>query len=188
VDTSFAQVGILKNPLKNSSSDLHTANEFSSLDSFKISEELDVNKVHVGVKITQGSDSNIARGYVASYDEDTKIVKYFQDRSLFYANGQDQSDNTEVSSLSKVLKISSSGGNITFKYPSGDQVKALDTTLSGITTTSNNKIVNLGVSYTNGIAEPEINKKTGEIIYISNRTTVKRDLRQKEDVKIVLEF
>tara|TARA_E500000318_G_C3568602_1_gene216823 strand:- start:1702 stop:3258 length:1557 start_codon:yes stop_codon:yes gene_type:complete len=188
VDTSFAQVGILKNPLKNSSSDLHTANEFSSLDSFKISEELDVNKVHVGVKITQGSDSNIARGYVASYDEDTKIVKYFKDRSLFYANGQDQSDNIEVSSLSKVLKISSSGGNITFKYPSGDQVKALDTTLSGITTTSNNKIVNLGVSYTNGVAEPEINKKTGEIIYISNRTTVKRDLRQKEDVKIVLEF
>ena len=186
IDTSFAQVGILKNPLKNSSSDLYTANEFSSLDSFKISDELESSPV--GVKITQTVGDNTARGYVASYDDDTKIVKYFQDRSLFYVNGQDQSDNTEVSSLSKVLKISSSGGSITFAYPSGNVPKSLDTGLSGITTSSNNKIVNLGVSYTNGVAEPEINKKTGEIIYISNRTAVKRDLRQKEDVKIVLEF
>jgi len=60
--------------------------------------------------------------------------------------------------------------------------------LNGITTTVNNKIINLGVEYTNGVSVPEINKKTGDIIYITNRSTVQRDLRQKEDIKIILEF
>ena len=44
------------------------------------------------------------------------------------------------------------------------------------------------MEYTNGVAGPEINKKTGDIIYITNRSAVQRDLRQKEDIKIVLEF
>jgi len=32
----------------------------------------------------------------------------------------------------------------------------------------------------------EINKKTGDIIYIDNRPVVQRDSRQKEDIKIIL--
>jgi len=46
----------------------------------------------------------------------------------------------------------------------------------------------LGVTFTSGLANPEINKSTGDIIYIDNRSLVSRDSRQKEDIKIILEF
>jgi hypothetical protein len=33
-------------------------------------------------------DGKIARGYVASYDSETKVLKYFRDRSLYFGNNQ----------------------------------------------------------------------------------------------------
>jgi hypothetical protein len=60
--------------------------------------------------------------------------------------------------------------------------------IKGSVMTLNSKQINLGVTFTNGLANPEINKKTGDIIYIDNRPIVQRDSRQKEDVKIILEF
>jgi hypothetical protein len=59
---------------------------------------------------------------------------------------------------------------------------------TGITTTIGNKIVNLGVEFTSGLSKPEINNTSGDIIYIDNRPTVTRSSRQKEDIKIILEF
>ena len=76
--------------------------------------------------------------------------------------------------------INSTGGTINSKKP--------NSTFSGITTTINNKQINLGVNFTNGLADSEINKKSGEVIYIDNRKEVTRNIRQKEDVKIILEF
>ena len=64
----------------------------------------------------------------------------------------------------------------------------VDTSLSGSVITINAKQINLGVNFENGLADPEINKKTGDVIYIDNRPEVQRDSRQKEDVKIILEF
>ena len=65
---------------------------------------------------------------------------------------------------------------------------SIDKSFSGITTTIGNKQINLGVEFTGGLANPEINKKTGDVIYIDNREEVERNSRQKEDVKIILEF
>ena len=59
---------------------------------------------------------------------------------------------------------------------------------SGITTIIGSKQVSLGVTFSQGLANPEINKNTGDIIYIDNRSLISRDSRQKEDVKIILEF
>ena len=53
---------------------------------------------------------------------------------------------------------------------------------------SGNKNINLGVQFTRGLAEPEINKTSGDVIYLDNRPLVTRDARQKEDIKIILEF
>ena len=65
---------------------------------------------------------------------------------------------------------------------------SIETTFSlGITTVSS-KNVGLGVTFTNGLATPEINKGSGDVIYIDNRATITRNSRQKEDVKIILEF
>jgi hypothetical protein len=195
IDSSFAQVGIIKNPEKSTSTDIYKANEFSSLESFKVSSSLsETTKNYAGVKITQTVTDGTARGYIASYDTDTKIVKYFQDRSLFFASptggsggGSSHIDTIDVSSRSKVLKFGGTG-DITVSATGDIHTRNIDTSLTGVTTSVNNKIINLGVEYSSGVAGPEINKKTGDIIYITNRSTVQRDLRQKEDIKIVLEF
>ena len=61
--------------------------------------------------------------------------------------------------------------------------------IDGITTNpTGNKLISLGMEFTNGLANSEINKGSGEIIYIDNRSLISRNERQKEDVKIILEF
>ena len=54
--------------------------------------------------------------------------------------------------------------------------------------TVGNKVIDLGATFTKGLANPEINKASGDVIYIDNRSLVSRSSRQKEDIKIILEF
>ena len=58
----------------------------------------------------------------------------------------------------------------------------------GVTTQINNKTYNLGMNFVKGVANPEVEKYSGDIIYVDNRAAVTRSSQQKEDVKIVLEF
>ena len=136
----------------------------------------------MGAGISQSVSGGAAKGYVASYDSETKVLKYFQDRSLYFGNEKDHTDVDNVSSGSKVLSFESSANTIS------PFTGSIDTGFSGIKTTTNSKEIDLGVTFTDGLADPEINKKTGEIIYIDNRPLIQRDSRQKEDVKIILEF
>ena len=60
---------------------------------------------------------------------------------------------------------------------------------SGITTNpTGTKLINLDVNFTSGLSDSEINKGSGEIIYLDNRPQIVRNSRQKEDIKIILEF
>ena len=77
------------------------------------------------------------------------------------------------------------GGTIT----SGTFSGTIDAGFTGITTSiTNTKRINLNTQFINGIANPEINKGSGDVIYIDNRPRVSRNPRQKEDIKIILEF
>jgi len=190
-DTKFSQIGIIKNPTQVSSAATFTLNQFSSVSSLKLESDIGISKSLVGLGITQVTSSgDIARGYISSYDKDTQVLKFYQDRSLYFVNGNDQTDNPNISNQSKVVQFDSGGGAIISDKtdPDLEFSKSIDNNFSGITTTINNKIINLGVNFTNGVAQEEINKKTGDIIYIDNRELVERNSRQKEDVKIVLEF
>ena len=123
---------------------------------------------------------------MASYDKETKVLKYFRDRSLYFGNNSDQTDYNKVSSESKVYAFESSGGSIV-----GQQVNtSIDTSFANNSNkvTINSKVIDLGATFTEGLSNPEINIKSGEIIYIDNRPLVTRDIRQKEDIKIILEF
>jgi hypothetical protein len=46
----------------------------------------------------------------------------------------------------------------------------------------------LGQTFTGGLANPDINTKSGDIIYVDNRVSVARSSQQREDIKIILEF
>jgi hypothetical protein len=144
-----------------------------------------------GERITQTlTNGEKAYGYVASYDSTTKVLKYFRDRSLYYnqSSPYDQTDYIGISTRADAKNniFSTTGGAIsgTTSGFSG----SIDTGFSGITTVVGSSIINLGSQFINGLANPEINKTSGDIIYIDNRPLVSRNIRQKEDVKIILEF
>ena len=182
-DTKFAQVGIIKNPTTFSSDTVvFTENQYSSLGAIKLTSEFTGTPI-IGNEITQPVTNGTARGYVASYDSETKVLKYFQDRSLYFGNSLDQTDRNDHS---KVYNFESNGGSISPYSGSVDTTFGSPTPTNKVTVGS--KVIDLGVTFANGLANPEINKKTGDIIYIDNRPLVTRDIRQKEDIKIILEF
>jgi hypothetical protein len=188
IDSKFAQVGIIKNPTIYDSTGISTTvysqNQFSGTYAMKLS-GTPSGTISVGDKIQQSVDGGTALGYVSSYDSETKVLKYYQDRSLYFnPTSYGNIDYIGISTVGKVLQFNSS--NQISKVNGGFSANVENFT--GITTTISNKIINLGVQFTNGLSNPEINKKSGEIIYIDNRPTVTRNSRQKEDVKIILEF
>jgi len=65
---------------------------------------------------------------------------------------------------------------------------SIDSTFNGVSIVENNRTYQLGITFNSGIATAEYNKRSGEIIYIDNRSAIPRSSSQKEDVKIVLEF
>ena len=180
-NTKFAQVGIIKNPESFGSTSIFTDNQYSSLSAMKVTTTSD-DGPDIGATISQTlTGGTTAKGYVASYDKDTKVLKYYTDRTLCFQNNVDSTDNV---ANSEVLKFSSDGEPVT----TGDFTGSIDSSFGDGTPTNVFDGINLGVTFTNGLADPEINRKTGDIIYIDNRTLVTRDSRQKEDVKIILEF
>jgi hypothetical protein len=184
-DTKFSQIGIIKNPTYVSSSTTFDENSFSGLYSVKLTSI--PQKPIIGEEIYQTrSDGNIARGYVASFDSDTLVLKYFRDRSLYYPNTSDETDSSTISTRSKIYEFESSANNIYF-IDSGFNAP-INTTFSDNKVTIGTKVIDLGVIFNSGLANPEINKKSGDVIYIDNRPLVARNLRQKEDFKIILEF
>lgn len=188
IDSKFAQVGIIKNPTIYDSAGISTTiysqGEFSGVYAMKLN-GTPTGSISVGDKIQQSVTGGIALGYVASYDSETKVLKYYQDRSLYFnPTTYGNIDYVGISTIGKVLPFNSI--NPVTKVNGGFTASIQNFT--GITTIVSNKIINLGVQFTNGLSNPEINKKSGEIIYIDNRPTVTRNSRQKEDVKIILEF
>ncbi len=192
VDTKFSQVGIIKNPFVFDSTGINTSiysqNEFSAVYAMKLIGASISGTPTVGAKIVKNTIlGKKPVGYVASYDSETNVLKYYRDRSLFFGNG---TGSTHVD-FSGITTYFSSSGPVEFQ--NGDEItdgsfSATISSFTGITTAVGNKVVNLGVYFTNGIATPEINNKSGEIVYLDNRATVTRNSRQKEDVKIILEF
>lgn len=192
-DSKFAQVGILKNPTVYDSTGINTSiyteNQFSAVYAMRFDGTVSGTPT-IGDKIRQSVTGGTAYGHVVSYDSETKVLKYSQDRSLYYGGGG-YSTHQDFVGMSSFFSVN----NTNLAFESGKQVinqsgtfSATVGSFSGITTTISNKIINLGVQFTNGLATPEINNKSGDIIYIDNRPLVTRNSRQKEDIKIILEF
>ena len=184
-DSKFAQVGIIKNPKKYTDTgvgDTFTDSTFSSLFSIKMNADKSSVAV-IGGEITQSNAAGTAKGYIASYDKETDVLKYYQDRSLYFGNNFDQTDNPNKSDVVKFL----GNENNQIVFPNGD-TGVVDITLNDSFIISGDKRIVLGSSFKDGLSNPDINRNTGTIIYIDNRALVTRDLRQKEDVKIILEF
>jgi hypothetical protein len=184
IDTQFAQIGLIRNPTISGSDTVFTENTFTSANSIKILSNS--GGVEIGEVIVQSTVEGQAKGYVVSYDEETQVLKYIQDRSLYFNPvTDDNQDYAGISTSGQKIQFESSGSPIT---STSGFLGSIDTTFNGSTITIANKAVELGVEFTNGLADSEINKQSGEILYLDNRPLVPRNPRQKEDVKIILEF
>lgn len=191
LDAQFAQIGIIKNPtIVGSSSSIFTDDKFSNLYALKLSSSsvtAPEDAIPGNVIYQSISGVGTAVGYIASFDKETNVLKYFADRSLFYnETSYDQKDDKNVSFRAKQVGFSTLGGTITSTNAFSG---AIDVNYSGITTNiTPTKLVNLATTFINGISSPQINKRSGDVIYIDNRPLVNRNPRQKEDIKIILEF
>ena len=196
-DTKFAQVGIVKNPSTYTSENtIFTGSQYSSLGAIKILDysSWDSTNLSIGSTITQVLPDNAgtAKGYIASYDKQSGVLKYYQDRSLYYEQTNNRNNQTDYIGVgsdanSKQLAFGTSG-SIKFLSTPKPSDASVSVAFTGSTMVDGTREVDLGVYFTSGLANPEINKTTGDVIYIDNRKEVTRDSRQKEDIKIVLEF
>ena len=196
---SFARLGILKNPLKFDGSSQFDDSTASGLYAVKLTgvgsstltftdDERIIQTIGIG---------STAVGRVASYDKSTQVLKFWQDRSLVLTQpkgGPSAPVYGEQPQYGfKLFRFTGSvgtDGNLVIGQPDNSSPNGLeiDSSFNGSTTTINNRTYNLGQEFVNGVANPEIKPRSGDIIYIDNREPIPRSRNQKEDIKIIIEF
>ena len=184
VNTSFSQIGILKNPTSIGSTSTFTDPTFSSVGALKFTTT--TGTPTIGNSVTQVVTGGTAKGFVAAYDVDTKVLKFVQDRSnVLNQTSFDTTDYVGVSTFAKVHAFASNTNQVNSSGFTG----SIDTGFTGVSTNpTGTKLISLDTQFTQGVSNPEINKKSGDIVYLDNRPLITRNARQKEDVKIILEF
>jgi len=129
-----------------------------------------------------------AAGKVISYDQTTGVLKYWQDRTIagFNTVGAAITNPTFGFNLNEFTSSPSSGGNV--NIVGGSILLSISTSFSGVSTVINSRTYYLGQSFVNGLANPEVQKYTGNIVYVDNRPSITRSSNQKEDIKVILQF
>ena len=187
----FARIGILKNPNINGTTNLLTASSASGVYGLRLAGAASSTmSVSVDGQITQTIGiGSTAVGKIISYDPVTKFLRYWQDRSLA-TNTSAGANPTFGYRLNRFTSTPSTGGstNVVVTTTTGTETVGIETTFTGVSTSVNSKTYYFGQSISSGIASPEIEKYSGDIIYIDNRPEVTRAANQREDIKIVLEF
>jgi hypothetical protein len=133
---------------------------------------------------------NTAVGRVVSYDQNTGILKYWQDRTLvgFNTNGTADTSPQYGYSLVGFSSVAASGGNTRIYQEDGITYFDIDTSFSGSSSVINNKTYYLGQTFVSGLSNPEVKPHSGNIVYVDNRPSITRSSNQKEDIKVILQF
>ena len=187
----FAQVGIVKNP-KNFNSTINlTTDKASAVYALKLvgtgfSEAVFTADTSFTQTVGLGST---AIGKVVSYDQQTGVLKYWQDRRTagFNTDGTQNPNPDFGFEQIRFTALPSSGGSLQINPTSGNTL-LIDESFSGVSTTINSRTYFLGQEFTKGVSNPESQKYSGDIIYVDNRPSVTRSSSQKEDVKVILQF
>ena len=188
----IARVGVVENPRVTANS-LLTADKASAVPALRLTGVGYSSATFTAdtlIKQTIGTGQT-AVGRVISYDSNTGVLKYWQDKSLagFTTVGAAITNPTYGYELLQFTSTPSGTGNLTIVPDSGTNSNlGIDTVFSGISTVINNRTYNLGQSFVSGIAAPEAKKYSGNIIYVDNRPSITRSVNQKEDIKIILQF
>jgi hypothetical protein len=186
----FARVGMIENPTSYNSSSILTLDKASALYAVRltgIGYSSAVFTADSTITQTVGLGST-AVGRVVSYDQVTGVLKYWQDRtnSGFSSDGTLDASPVYGFRSNKFTSNITGGGSVTIN--GGSVSLGINTAFQGVSTVLNSRTYYLGQNFVNGLANPESQKFSGDIIYVDNRPSVTRSSSQKEDVKIILQF
>ena len=178
VDNDFRRIGIIKDPYNYGTSQFATADTLSGLKAIKITGA--TADYIPDETITQTVTGGTAYGTVVSWTLDSGsttngVLKYIQtvdahtDQGVvreFQANGSNAISGG----------LSAAAGNVDVSYTG---------TLLGSTFATGYDPNNPGAG---GLAKPEIENNSGDVIYLENRRLITRAPDQIEDIKLVIEF
>jgi hypothetical protein len=201
IGNKISRVGLIENPKRFQTEEtlnLDTASSVFALKLKGISPNDDEFKTTIftpNSTISQNIGSGVtAIGRVISYDSETGVLKYWQDRSNVGFN-YDGTENKNPEYGLNLHRFSASDSVIDPELPGDIKIqggtKGLEIDISFGTEqlpSSSINNINLGQSFIKGISNPEVQKYTGNIVYVDNRPSILRNINQKEDVKIVLQF
>ena len=186
----FARVGMIENPTSYNSSSILTLDKASAVYAVRltgIGYSSAVFTADSTITQTVGLGST-AVGRVVSYDQVTGVLKYWQDRTNSGFNSDGTLDSSPVYGFRSNKFTSSITGGGSLAITGGSVSLGINTAFQGVSTVLNSRTYYLGQNFVNGLANPESQKFSGDIIYVDNRPSVTRSSSQKEDVKIILQF
>ena len=185
VGNDFSRVGLIKNPLEKNGSTLLNSTTATSLGALALTSN-GAAGVSTTSAVTYSANAlitqNIGIGstavaYVASWNPDTGILKYYQPVgfSTLAAYSYKQLDFVGTSTAPIT---GGTGGNLVINSSFNDDSISI----------ASGKNIALSQTFVSGKADPDIKKYSGDIIYVDNRAPISRSSSQKEEVKIVIEF
>jgi hypothetical protein len=186
----IARVGVVENPESFGSSQVLTLDKASAVYALKLTGiGVETATYNTDSFITQTvSTASTAVGKVISYDQVTGVLKYWQDRSNSGFSTVGVAITNPSFGFDQVEFSSSPGTGGSLVITGGSASLSIDATFAGISTVINNRTYYLGQSFTSGLANPEVKKHSGNIIYVDNRPSITRSPNQKEDIKVILQF
>ena len=195
-----ARIGILENPKAFNSNEILTLDKASAAYALRLSGTGYSSVTFTAddyVRQTVATGAT-AVGRVISYDQTTGVLKYWQDRTIAgFATAGSSGISTALTPTHLDLNVPSynttrftsepaAGGSVTIV--GGSSNLSISTAFSGLSTTLNNRTYYLGQSFTKGVSNPEVDKYSGNMIYVDHRPSITRSSNQKEDIKIILQF
>ena len=168
VDNDFRRIGIIADPLDWGTTNFATSDTLSGLKAVKITGA--TADFSVDEKITQTVSGGTAYGTVVSWTLDSGsstagVLKYIQTNDAHTDQGV-------------VRAFESNGANA---------ITGESSAASGNVDTGYSSAL-LGVTFASGLAAPEIENNSGDVIYVENRRLITRAPDQIEDIKLVIEF
>ena len=163
VDNDFRRIGIIQDPYDFGTTDFADSATLRGTYSMVVTGAS--SDYTVDEDIFQVVTGGTAYGKVVSWDASTGVLKYYQ--------------SPELHSDSGVVRA--------FESNAANAIIGASSTTSGNVDTSESGTVS-DIAFTGGLASPEIEPNSGEIVYIENRRQITRAADQIEDIKLVIEF
>ena len=186
----ISRVGVIENPLVFNSNSILTEDKASAVYALKlVGTGYSTATFTADSLVTQTVGvASTAVGRVVSYDQNTGVLKYWQDRTLVGFNSDGTKNTAPIYGFNMNRFTSSPGVGGTTIIQGGSASLSIDVNYNGISTSINSRTYYFGQNFISGVSNPEVQKYSGNVIHVDNRPSVTRSSSQKEDIKVILQF